>query len=105
MTARSAPLASSQAAIDVEQVAEVVLGCANVMGLGNEIATIHAGRRVAGVRMRGSALQLHVLGRYDVPVEDLCAEIGAVVQPLTPGMRIEVAVVDLVDPDNILGWL
>lgn len=84
--------------VDVDAVTKSVLGCRSVMGLGAEIATYHHGRRIDGVRIQGNGVQLHVLGRYDVTVEALCAEISAAVSPLLPGKDIDISVVDMVDP-------
>lgn len=84
--------------VDVDAVARLVLDCAGVMGLGDEIATHLPGRRIPGIQIRGETVHLHIVGRYDVTVEALCAEVSAAVQTLAPGHSVDIAVVDMVDP-------
>ena len=86
------------AVVDVRAVARAVLDCPAVMGLGGEVATFHRGRRIEGVRLRGEVLMVHVLGRYDVSIDALCAQVSAAVRPLVPGKRIDIAIVDMLEP-------
>ena len=83
--------------VDARVVTQAMLDCPLVMGLGDEIATFCRGRRIAGVQVRGAVLTVHVLGRYDVSIEALCAQVSAAVRPLAPGKRIDIEVVDMVE--------
>lgn len=84
--------------VDVDAVASALLDCSSVMGLGDEIATYLGGRRIAGIEVRSDEVQVHVLGRYGLNTENLCAHISAVLMPLVPGKHINIAVIDMVEP-------
>ncbi len=94
----ASPAVRGTGRVDVRALAQRVLDCPAVMGLGDEIATFRCGRRIEGVRVRGEVVLVHVLGRYDVSVDALCAQVTAAVRPLAPGKTIDIAVVEMVEP-------
>jgi uncharacterized alkaline shock family protein YloU len=88
---------------DPAAIATAVEACPNVVemsgGAMGTVATYLPGRRIVGVRVHNANLEVHVVGRWDVPIPTLASEIRAAVTPLlTPGRNVEVVVEDVGDP-------
>lgn len=88
-----------------EVIALAVNQCPSVARLSpgaiGEVATYLAGRRVVGVRLR-EAVEVHVVARYGVVIEDLATEVrGAVasVAPVPVDVYVDDVDVELVDAE------
>jgi hypothetical protein len=57
--------------------------------------TCPPGRRVAGVVVRDSDIEVHVIGRYGVPVGTIAAEVRRAAQPFASGQPVHVIIEDL----------
>ena len=83
--------------VTAETIARAVSQCPSVArlspGIMGEVATYLPGRRVIGVRL-SDAIEVHVVGRYGVTVEQLAAEVRAAVAPLG-ALPVDVYVDDL----------
>ncbi len=89
--------------LDPAAIATAVEACPNVVAMSGgamgTVATYLPGRRIVGVRIDDGAVEIHVVGRWDVPISTLAAEIRAAVDPLLDQTgKIEVVVEDLEDP-------
>ena len=87
--------------IDTEAIAARVMTCPSVVDLSGgptgSVATYLPGRRVPGVRVHGGYLEVHVVGRWDVPIPALASEVRAAVAGLVDGHSVEIVVEDLAD--------
>jgi uncharacterized alkaline shock family protein YloU len=88
--------------IDTEAIEQAVVACSGVVGLSGgpagTVATYLPGRRVTGVRVVGSSVEIHVVARWDVQIPSLAEQVRARVAPLVGGYTTEVVVEDLSDP-------
>ncbi|MET0188390.1 MAG: hypothetical protein ABW212_05290, partial [Pseudonocardia sediminis] len=93
---------------DADLVAAVVAGCPSVIALHGgrwgEVATYLPGRQVTGVRLRPNLVEVHVVGRYPVPVPDIARQIRTALRtsPATSvaGTPVEVVVEDYAAPSG-----
>ncbi|RZT89029.1 hypothetical protein EV383_5983 [Pseudonocardia sediminis] len=73
---------------DPDLVAAIVLSCPAVAGLHpgpfGEVATYLPGRRVSGVRVRPGAVEVHVIGRYPIPVPEIEGQVRAAIAAAGP---------------------
>jgi uncharacterized alkaline shock family protein YloU len=88
---------------NVDAIAAAIATCPSVSGLSGgiagEIATYLPGRRVAGVRSRPGAVEVHVVARYGSTLPAIDAEVRGAVQAAVPGpLRVDVVVADVEDP-------
>lgn len=100
-----APAARHPAAVpapgqpDADAISTAVLGCRDVLGLSagqyGEVATYLPGRRVAGVRITGNQVTVHVVARYGPPLHEVSARIHRMLGPLTGGLPVEVVIDDV----------
>ncbi|PFG38940.1 hypothetical protein ATJ97_1432 [Georgenia soli] len=94
-TGKDPPLEVTEA----DTVAAAVLGCAGVarMHAGGipPVATYLPGRRVAGVRLTDSAIEVAVVARPGVRVPTLDTEVRAALAPLARGRAVDVHVADI----------
>jgi len=81
-----------------EPIAQAVNGCPGVASLSpgemGEVATYLPGRRVIGIRLRDS-IEVHVVARFGVTVEDLARQVRAAVATVAPGPVVDVYVDDV----------
>jgi hypothetical protein len=90
--------------VDVAAVAVAVESCASVASLSagvfGEVASYLPGHRVDGVRMDGDRVEVHVVGRWGVPIPQLADEVRLAAAPLVAGRSVSVVVEDLADPPS-----
>ncbi|WP_290862694.1 hypothetical protein [Hamadaea sp.] len=86
--------------VDVDAIAAAVSRCPGVVdlygGSPGEVATYLPGRRVAGVRIGDTAIEVQIRTSWGSPVPEVGAVVRAAVAPLAGGRRVDVLVADLV---------
>jgi uncharacterized alkaline shock family protein YloU len=96
-SAAVAPLSVIEA--EVEAVAAAVRSCAAVVDLAGgdfgEVATYLPGRRITGVRVTDDRIDVHLVGRYGVPIPALAAEVRTALTHLARGRAVDIRVEDL----------
>ncbi len=84
---------------DADAIAAAALATPGVSALhggpGLEIAAYLPGRRVAGVRLPGDRVEVHVAARYGTVLPRLAEEVRAAVTPVAGGLPVEVHIDDL----------
>lgn len=89
----------SDAARLAERVATAVAGCPSVARLAEgPAATYLPGRTVRGVAVREDALRVAVVAEYGTPLAEVARQVRAAVAGLTPGLRVDVSIDDIVAP-------
>jgi hypothetical protein len=92
---------------DPDVVAEAALACPTVAGLSGgvagEVATYLPGRRVRGVRIDGSTVTVHVVGRYGPSMTEISTDVTRAVTPLAGGRQVSVVIEDLAEPGSVDG--
>lgn len=87
---------------DAEAIAEAVRALPSVAALGGgtvaEAATFLPGRRVAGVRIGETSVEVHVTARYGVPLHDLAESVRAAAALHAGGLPVDVSIDDLEVP-------
>jgi hypothetical protein len=82
-----------------ERVAEATLACPDVVamsgGMVGEVATYLPGRRVTGVRVHASVVEVHVVARYGPPMDEIGAQVRAALTPLVGDRTVAVTIDDL----------
>jgi uncharacterized alkaline shock family protein YloU len=88
--------ASSGPAEDIAAAVSAAPGVAALSGgrLGG-VGTYLPGRRVTGVVLRDNDLEVHIVGRYGVPVAEIAAEVRRAVEPYAGDRTVHVIVEDL----------
>lgn len=93
--------------VDIEAVATATTSCPSVERLSSgalsEIATYLPGRRVIGVRARDEELEVHVVGKWPVPLPLVADEVRAAVTPLSEGLPVGIYIDDIDVPPSVLG--
>ena len=59
------------------------------------VGTYLPGRRVTGVAIRGDDLEVHVVGRYGIPVAEIAAGVRRAVEPYAGDRTVHVIIEDL----------
>ena len=81
------------------QIAAAVSTIPQVAGLSGGrlggVGTYLPGRRVTGVVIRGEDVEVHVVGRYGVPVAEIAAAVRQAVQPYAGDRTVHVVIEDL----------
>jgi hypothetical protein len=97
----SDPLRQSSVEPEVDLIARAVLSVPGVQtldaGVLGEIATYLPGRRVTGVRRRGSGCEVHVVLDWGAPIVGTSALVRDAIRPFVSG-PIDVTVEDLLPP-------
>jgi uncharacterized alkaline shock family protein YloU len=90
------PPAIEPSAIQIADAVSAVPGVAALSGgrLGG-VGTYLPGRRVTGIVIRGQDIEVHVVGRYGVPVAEIAAEIRRAVEPSAGDRTVHVIIEDL----------
>lgn len=88
--------------IDPDTVSALVRSCKAVAGLSGgpfgAAATYLPGRRVAGVQISTGAVEVHVVGRYGIPVSELADQVRRVLSGKVLGRKVDIVVEDITDP-------
>lgn len=88
--------------VDVDTVVRAVLGCPGVVELHGvapvEVATYLPGRKVVGLRVGSSTVDVQVRAAWGVPAPQIAAEIRAAVLPLAGGRSVDVTIAAVADP-------
>jgi hypothetical protein len=91
--------ASSGPAEKAEDIAAAVSAAPGVAALSGGrlggVGTYLPGRRVTGVVLRDNDLEVHIVGRYGVPVAEIAAEVRRAVEPYAGDRTVHVIVEDL----------
>jgi uncharacterized alkaline shock family protein YloU len=90
------PSVIEPSAIQIADVVSAVPGVAALSGgrLGG-VGTYLPGRRVTGIVIRGQDIEVHVVGRYGVPVAEIAAEVRQAVEPAAGDHTVHVIIEDL----------
>ena len=87
---------------DAEAIAAAVRDLPSVASLGGgtvtQVATFLPGRRVAGVRVGETSVEVHVTARYGVPLHDLAESVRAAAALHAGGLPVDVSIDDLEVP-------
>ncbi len=94
--------------IDPDVVAGLVISCPAVAGMSGgplgAAATYLPGRRVAGVQVSPSRVEVHVVARYGTTVAELAAQVRRVLAGQVRGRTVDIVVEDVEDrPASALG--
>ena len=92
----SAPPGAIRQVEDIAAAASAAPGVASLSGgrLAG-VGTYLPGRRVTGVVIRDDDLEVHVIGRYGVPVAEIAAGLRQAVEPYTGDRTVHVITEDL----------
>jgi len=101
----SAALPASE--LDPDAIATAVLACPEVAGLSGglvgEVATYLPGRRVTGVRVATSGVEVSVVGRYGLTVAEIAAAVRDAVGRVAGSGPVDVVIADLAVPPGTKG--
>jgi hypothetical protein len=90
---------SSGTGKEAEQIATAVSALPGVAALSGGrlggVGTYLPGRRVTGVVLREDDLEVHVVGRYGVPVAEIAAEVRQAAEPYVGDRTVHVIIEDL----------
>jgi hypothetical protein len=90
---------SSGTGKEAEQIATAVSAVPAVAALSGGrlggVGTYLPGRRVTGVVLREDDLEVHVVGRYGVPVAEIAAEVRQAAEPYVGDRTVHVIIEDL----------
>jgi len=96
------PAAAPSSGPDPESIALAVQSCPLVAGLHagafGEVASYLPGRRIRGVRVTVTAVEVHVVGRYPAPMDEIAAQVRRVLAPLTGSLPVHVVIEDVALP-------
>jgi len=92
----------SSAGTEVDLLAAAVLGCPAVVSLHpggpRYVATFLPGRRVGGVRVDDTVVEVAVVAVAGIPVPSVASQVRAAVAPLAAGRRVDVHIADIAPP-------
>lgn len=81
---------------EAEAVDATVRSCPAVVDLAGgdfgEVATYLPGRRITGVRVTDDRIDVHLVGRYGVPIPVLAAEVRTALTELASGRAVDIRV-------------
>lgn len=82
-----------------DRVAVAAAGCPGVAALADgPVATYLPGRTVTGVAVRDTEVQIAVIARYGPPLAEVADQVRAALEPLAPGLRVDVHIDDIALP-------
>lgn len=97
--APAAPGSVSASAGGADEIAVAVSAAPGVAALSGGrlggVGTYLPGRRVTGVVIRDQDLEVHVVGRYGVPVPQIAADVRRAVEPYAADRTVHVIIEDL----------
>ena len=86
-------------AAEADVIAATVRNCPSVVDLTGgrfgEVATYLPGKRITGVRLTDDRIEVHLVGRYGIPIPVLAAEIRAALTHVARGRAVDIRVEDL----------
>lgn len=89
----------------VDLIAAAIRDCPLVAGLHagwfGEVGTYLPGRRVVGVRIRSTAVEVHVIGRYPATMSEIASQVRLAVAPHAERRPIDVVIEDVTIPAEI----
>lgn len=98
-TATTAAHLLSLTAAEAEAVSATVRSCPAVVDLAGgdfgEVATYLPGKRITGVRVTDDRIDVHLVGRYGIPIPALAAEVRTALTHLARGRAVDIRVEDL----------
>jgi uncharacterized alkaline shock family protein YloU len=98
-TATTAAQLLSLVAAEAEVIAATVRDCPSVVDLAGgrfgEVATYLPGKRITGVRVTEDRIDVHLVGRYGIPIPVLAVEIRAALTHVARGRAVDIRVEDL----------
>jgi hypothetical protein len=84
-------------------IAAAVTKCPDVAGLGQvpgiPVATYLPGRTVSGVAVRADEVEVSVVAKYGLPLQQIADEVRQAVAPLVPGRVVDVVIADITAPE------
>jgi hypothetical protein len=87
---------------EVDLLAAAVLGCPAVVSLHpggpRYVATFLPGRRVGGVRVDDTVVEVAVVAAAGIPVHSVASQVRAAVAPLAAGRAVDVHIADVAPP-------
>ena len=88
--------------IDVDDIATAVLACPGVAGLGSgvigELATYLPGRRVSGIRVSTTLVELEICAAWGFPAQQIAEQILTALAGVVTGRPVEITIVDIAPP-------
>ncbi len=88
--------------IEVDLIAAAVLGCPAVVSLHpggpRYVATFLPGRRVGGVRVDDTVVEVAVVAAAGIPVHAVASQVRSAVVPLAAGRAVDVHIADVAPP-------
>lgn len=85
-------------------IAVAVTECPDIAGLGQvpgiPVATYLPGRTVSGVAVRADEVEVSVVARYGLPLQQIADEVRQAVAPLVPGRVVDVVIADITAPEE-----
>jgi hypothetical protein len=88
--------------IDVDDIQAAVLTCPGVAGLGSgtigELATYLPGRRVAGIRVSATLVELEICAVWGAPAQQIAAQILTALAAIVTDRPVEITIVDIAPP-------
>jgi hypothetical protein len=98
------PIAAPSSGPDPESVALAVQSCPLVAGLHagafGEVASYLPGRRIRGVRVTATEVEVHVVGRYPAAMDEIAAQVRRTLAPLTGPLPVNVVIEDVALPGD-----
>jgi hypothetical protein len=96
------PVAAPSPGPDPEAVSLAVQSCPLVAGLHagafGEVASYLPGRRIRGVRVTVAEVEVHVIGRYPAPMDEIAAQVRSTLAALTASLPVHVVIEDVALP-------
>jgi hypothetical protein len=91
---------AGEVALLADRIAAAAAGCPAVATLADgPVATYLSGRTVTGVAVRGTAVEIAMIARFGLPLAEVADQVRAAVQPLAPGLRVDVRIDDIALPE------
>ena len=85
--------------VDVDLVAAAAAGCPAVAalsaGMFGEVATYLPGRKVSGIRVNDTDIEIHIVAHHGHPLHHVAAHLGALTRPIIGDRRLTVVIDDL----------
>jgi hypothetical protein len=92
----------SAAGSEADLIAAAVLGCPAVVSLHpggpRYVATFLPGRRVGGVRVDDTVVEVAVVAAAGIPVPSVASQVRSAVAPLAAGRAVDVHIADVAPP-------
>jgi uncharacterized alkaline shock family protein YloU len=81
-----------------DRIAEAVTECPDVASLaGGRLGAFLPGRGAAGVSVHDTGVEVAVVARYGRPMPEIADEVRDAVEPLVPGLPVDVSIDDITE--------